>query len=482
MKIFFHSLRWRLQAWHGLLLLLVVTGSTVPAYRLAHDTQMQRIDKELDHLERGIFRSIADVVQSDPPEPAAESETQPKRLFFGPSDFVQRLTSQPFQLPESVLAPFQGTGPGHAYFSVGDRNDKVIIQSANAPADLVFLPLPTTDLVEDSRSIGNRRENLRSSVHGLKIVVGRDITPELQELQGIAWLHLFIGLAVWLCGLLGGWWLSGRAIRPIRTISQTAARIAEGNLQERIDIREMDSELGELSQVLNLTFERLHAAFERQRQFTADASHELRTPITILLSETQRLLKRERTPEEYRDALETCGATAQRMRRLVESLLLLARQENQGAAAHHQSCDLSSVLKEAAEHLTPLARARGFRIETSLSPTLCRADAETIALLATNLIANALQHGGNVTVSCGLQGQQPVFSVQDDGPGIAEVDQPHVFERFYRADQARTGSSGHTGLGLAIAKAIVDNHGGTIALRSAPGKGACFEVRLPPVV
>ena len=479
MKTFFHSLRWRLQAWHGLLLLLVVTGSTAPAYRLARDNQMQRLDKELSQMERNLVRSMLDVVQSRPESAAPGVEPSP-RPMFAPADFIRRLVSQPVQLPETLLAQYRGTQPGYAYFSVRDRNDQIILQSKNAPADLVFLPLPPADLVEETRSIGSRRETLRSSVHGLKVVVGRDITPELHEMRSMAWLHLSIGLGVWLLGLLGGWWLSGRAIRPIRTISQTAARIAEGNLEERIDIREMDSELGELSQVLNQTFERLHAAFERQRQFTADASHELRTPITILLSETHRLLKRERTPEEYREALETCEATAQRMRRLVESLLLLARQENPPAAVSaHASCDLSSVLKEAADHLAPLAREKGFRIETALTPSPCRADAETLSLLATNLIANALQHGGNVMLSCSLEGEQAVFSVEDDGPGIAAADQPHVFERFYRADQARTGSSGHSGLGLAIAKAIVDNHGGTLTLRSLPGKGTCFQVRLP---
>lgn len=479
MKTFFHSLRWRLQAWHGLLLLVVVAGSTAPTYRLARDNQMQRLDKELSQMERNLVRSLLDLVQSSLPS-SPVSEEPPPRQFFGPADFVRRLVSQPIQLPESILVQFRGTQPGYAYFSVRDRNDQIILQSENAPTDLVFLPLPAVDLVEETRSVGTRRETLRSSVHGLKIVVGRDITPELHEMQGMAWLHLAIGLGVWFFGLLGGWWLSGRAIRPIRTISQTAARIAEGNLEERIEIREMDTELGELSQVLNQTFERLHAAFERQRQFTADASHELRTPITILLSETHRLLKRERTPEEYREALETCAATAQRMRRLVESLLLLARQENPPATAtQHSLCDLSSVLKETANQLAPLARERSFRIHTSLMPTPCRADAETLFLLATNLIANALQHGGNVKLTCAPQGQQAVFSVEDDGPGIAEADQPHVFERFYRADQARTGSSDHSGLGLAIAKAIVVSHGGTLTLRSSPGKGACFEIRLP---
>lgn len=475
-KTLFQSLRWRLQAWHGLLLLLVVTASVGPAYHFALENQTQRIDRELGRMERGLIRSLMDVMQGIP-----NPELRGDRPFMPFPEFVQKLSAQPVQPPDNIASQFEGTEPGFAYYSIRDRDEKIILQSANAPSDLKFLPLPTTDVVEEPRSIDNRRENLRSTMHGLKIVVGRDITPELQEMRTMAWLHLLIGLGVWMLGLIGGWWLSGRAIRPIQAISKTASGIAEGNLEERIDITETDSELGQLSQVLNGTFDRLQGAFERQRQFTADASHELRTPITILLSETQRILKRERTPEEYREALQTCGETAQRMRRLVEALLLLARQDNQASKARFQTCDLAIILKDVVDHLQPLAKERRLRLESSLAAAPCHGDPESIAILATNLITNALQHGGNVSLYCSLQGQEAVFTVRDDGKGIAEADLPHIFERFYRADQARTGNSGHTGLGLAIAKAIVDNHGGSIEAVSRAGQGACFEVRLPTV-
>jgi two-component system OmpR family sensor kinase len=478
MRSLFHSLRWRLQAWHGLLLLLVVAGSTVPAYRLALDNQTQRIDKELNQIERHLFRSMLDVIQSRH-DASGEVLAPTKKLFFDPADFVKRLTAEPLILPESALQPFQGKEPGYSYFSVLDGNDKVIAQSENAPSDINFLPLPEDEPKEETRSAGSRRELARSTPHGLKMVIGRDISPELHDMQGIAWLHLFIGLGVWAFGLLGGWWLSGRAIRPIQTISQTAARIAEGNLEERIDVTAMDKELGELSQVLNQTFERLHAAFERQRQFTADASHELRTPITILLSETQRLLKRERTAEEYREALETCGVTAQRMRKLVEALLMLARQENHKDQEHYEPCDLAVILQDAAQHLSPLAQDKGRQITADLLKAPCQGDAAALTILVTNLISNALQHGGNVALRSGLRDGKAYFLVSDDGLGIASADLPHIFERFYRADQARTGSSGHSGLGLAIAKAIVDNHGASIQVTSPPGQGACFEVEFP---
>ncbi|TDU81104.1 heavy metal sensor kinase [Prosthecobacter fusiformis] len=478
MKTLFQSLRWRLQAWHGLLLLLVVTASVGPAYHFALENQNQRIDRELSRLERTLIRSLMDAVQGIPVD-TVNSAAKLDRPFLSFAEFVQKLTTKPVKLPDVMASQFHGKEPGYAYFSIRDKDGKIILQSDNAPSDMRFLPIPENDVVEEARGVDSRRENLRSTVHGLKIVVGRDITPELHEMQGMAWLHLAVGLGVWLFGLIGGWWLSGRAIRPIESISKTASRIAEGNLEERIDITETASELGQLSQVLNRTFERLHAAFERQRQFTADASHELRTPITILLSETQRILKRERTPEEYRDALQTCGETAQRMRRLVEALLLLARQENHETQARYQSCDLAVILQEVIGHLQPLAQERGLRLESRLSPTPCKCDAESISILLSNLVTNALQYGGHVTVECSSQNQQAVFTVRDDGPGIAAADLPHIFERFYRADQARTGSSGHTGLGLAIAKAIVENHGGSIQVTSSPGQGACFEVSLP---
>lgn len=476
----FQSLRWKLQAWHGLLLLLVVIASTFPAFHLASEIQLQRIDRELMVQERTLVRAMMDAAQGIEPELPG---TPPKvdRPFIVPSEFIQRLRSQSVKLPVSVSGQFHGKEAGYAYFSVRDRDDKIILQSENAPSDLKLLPIPSTEMVEKNQSQGTRREFLRSSIHGLKIGIGRDITPENQEMRGLMWIHILVGLSVWLFGLMGGWWLSGRAIRPIQTIGETASRIAEGNLQERIDVTEMDSELSQLSHVLNETFERLHAAFERQRQFTADASHELRTPITILLSETQRILKRERTSEEYREAIETCGATAQRMRRLVEALLLLARQDNHETHFNHEPCDLATIAQDAVDHLAGLADERDLRLEAHLSPAVCFGDSGALTILVTNLITNALDHGGNIKVTTLIQHNQAVLTVSDDGPGIAASDLPHIFERFYRADQARTGSSGHTGLGLAIVKAIVDNNQGSIHVTSDPATGASFEVRFPTV-
>lgn len=472
----FHSIRWRLQLWHGVILLLAVVAVCATVYRLAWDNQLRRIDTDIIQKERALFHAVVQTgkgLHSDAKDPRPLSQ----------AEIIKLLRSREFTLPPAVAALFRGREPGYAYFSYRDRDGSVLLQSENAPAGLRFLPSPSTGFAEEIRTVDYRRERVRSSSQGLRSVVGRDITPEREEMRGFGWSLTAAGFGVWSLGLLGGWWLAGRAIRPIETISRTASRIAEGNLQERIDTSGTASELDQLSRVLNQTFERLHAAFERQKQFTADAAHELRTPITIILSETQRILKRERSSEEYREAIQTCAQTADRMRRLVEGLLLLARQESAGAGILREECDIADILRDVVAHLGPLAAEKNIHLHSDLQPARCRADAASLGIVATNLVANAIQHrrsGGNVYVSCEVEDRHVVFAVHDDGPGIAEEDLPHIFERFYRADKARTAQgSGHTGLGLAIVQSIVDAHGGTVLAKSSPGKGARFEVALP---
>ena len=472
MSTFLHSIRWRVQVWHGTILLGAVLAFCLTAYRLAWDTQLRRIDTALIQNEHQLMRGLMEAGRppAGPPEP------------FSPEQLVARLRQGTASLPAGVAELFHGREPGYAYFSLFGPDASVLLRSENAPAGLRPLPYPVKDFDEALRTVGQRREMLRSSAQGLGSLVGCDITPELEGMRRFAWSLGAAGLGVWLLGLLGGWWLAGRAIQPIAAISHTATRIAAGNLDERIGTTGSDSELDQLGRVLNETFDRLHAVFEQQKQFTADASHELRTPVTILLTETQRILKRERTPAEYREAVQTCHDTAERMRRLIEALLLLSRQEAAGAQAPREACDLAAIVGETLAQLGPLAAGRNIRLHADLRAAPCVADAAALAILTSNLLANAIQHhhdGGSVEVTCAAGGRGVIFSVRDDGPGIPAGDQPHIFRRFYRVDKVRTGSTGHTGLGLAIAKAIVDNHGGTIRVESRPGEGACFTVELP---
>ena len=471
MSAVFHSLRWRLQLWHGAILLLAIVAFCLTAYRLAWNNQLRHIDKSIGRSEWSMFASLMDACH---PEGTPRSAMTPDRV-------AERLRTSTVALPADTAARFSGTEPGYLYFAIYDRDTRPLLRSENLPADAT-VPRGNKEPGEHYHLIGSRRETMHGGPGGLVIVSGRDITPELDGLHRLGWSLAAAGLAVWSLGLLGGWWLAGRAIKPIAAISHTATRIAAGNLTERIETPTTDSELDQLSRVLNATFERLHASFEQQKQFTADASHELRTPITILLSETQRILKRERTPAEYADAIRTCHDTAARMRRLVEALLLLARQDAAGASAPRETCNLAAVLRETVEQLAPLAKDLSVELHTDLPPAPCRADPASLAILATNLVANAIQHnraGGHVHVSCTAAPHDAAFTVRDDGPGIPAEDLPHIFRRFYRVDKARAGAAGHTGLGLAIAKAIADNHGAAISVESPAGQGARFTVTLP---
>jgi heavy metal sensor kinase len=312
--------------------------------------------------------------------------------------------------------------------------------------------------------------------------VGRDVRDELAAMRRFGGLLAAAGGAVFVLGLAGGWWVTRRALRPIASISATAARISTGDLAQRIPVGADGSELDDLARVLNDTFARLQAAFARQAQFTADASHELRTPVSVVLTQTQAALARDRSAADYRESLVACQNAAQRMRRLIESLLTLARLDSGEAAATRLPCDLDRVAADAVELLRPLAEREGLTLETDFSPARSHGDPDQLGQVVANLLGNAVHHnhaGGRVMVRVTSEADAAVLSVTDTGEGIAPEDLPHVFERFYRADKARSHAAGRTGLGLAIVKAIVEAHGGTVRATSVPGQGSTFTVRLP---
>lgn len=325
---------------------------------------------------------------------------------------------------------------------------------------------------------GGKTDTGRRSRNSL---IGRDISLDVISMKRLALSLLLCGLGIIAVGFLGGWWYVGGALEPINVISRIATRIADGNLKERIEAERGNNELQQLISILNRMFDRLEAAFDRQKQFTADASHELRTPITILLSETQRILKRERSSAEYRASAEKCQKTAERMRSLIAQLLVLARRESMVPTAGER-IDISIPLSAVVNSLEVLAAENAVDITADLGELFCQIDAQDISLVASNLIGNAIMHnrrGGRVRVRTFVHSDYRGFEVSDNGPGIDTAQLPHIFERFYRGDKSRSSVGGHSGLGLAITKAVVESNGGTITVRSAVEKGSTFTVVLP---
>lgn len=497
----FRSIRWRLQIWYGLILMVVLAGFGFTSFQLERGRQFRRLDEELQRRVGG----LANVIRQPPGRergagerplgrPPLRENLPPLDHPFGegPPESMPRPPGD-FRLPPQIAGLFDDSDTNAFYYVVWTRDGSELAHSANLPAPMPR-PLGLPSLSERPPGPNSRPEPRPPRMRGVLrevfiitppgeiILAGRSTAPELGELRLAAWRLVAVGGGVLLFGLAGGWWIATRAIRPIADISATATKIAAGDLSQRISAADTENELGRLASVLNSTFARLEAAFDQQARFTADAAHELRTPVSVMLTQTQSTLTRERDASEYRETVEACQRAAQRMRRLTESLLELARLDAGQETMKRVHFDLANTARECVELIRPLADERGIIIRCELAALKCEGDSERLAQVITNLLGNAVQYNkdyGEVRVAAEYHDGTALLKITDTGHGIPAEDLPRVFERFFRADKARTGSSGHSGLGLAISKAIVEAHGGTIEVSSQPEVGTTFTVRLP---
>jgi heavy metal sensor kinase len=502
----FNSIRWRLQVWHGLILVTVLMGFGFTAYHVARDNQLRRIDQDLEQHLLPMVRPQSPMHPPDhgpgfglgaspggppPGEPRGGGHGNSPDFCLAIKDAIQRA---------SVLDANQ---TNTFYYVLWNEDGTMLARSPSAPSDVSmprYRPLVQASDAQvrgmlgepghprpgpmraTLRTRGESRELFRCLPHGECLLVGRSMAPDLAAMHRLALWLVAAGTAVLVVGLAGGWWLASRAIRPIEDISATAVKIAAGDLSQRINASDTESELGRLAGVLNSTFARLEAAFAHQVRFTSDASHELRTPISVILSQTQTSLSRERTAPEYRETLEACQRAAQRMRKLAESLLELARLDAGQQHMKREPFDLARVAGDCVEMVRPLAGERGIDIHCDLPIVECLGDPERVGQIVTNLLSNAIHFNhekGQVRVSIRAENGAAFLTVADTGTGIPEQDIPHIFERFYRVDKSRSRIQGRTGLGLAICKAIADAHGGSIQVSSQPGEGSAFTVKLP---
>jgi signal transduction histidine kinase len=490
----FKSIRWRLQIWYGLLLLAVLAGFGFTAYQLQRGKQFQRTDEELQRRLAELGNALR--VNAPPrerglpprgpgrarPGPDAQSDDGPpfERRGERPPDPELRPLRE-FHLPPRQSALFDETDTNGFYYVIWARDGAVISESTNAPANIPIparAPAPRHGLPQSRAAF---RECYQIMPPGEILLAGRFIGSDLDELRRGALRLAGAGGLILVIGLAGGWWLAARAIHPINDISAAAVKIAAGDLSQRINLTDTENELGRLGTVLNSTFDRLGAALEEQKRFTADAAHELRTPVSVVLTQTQTALNRERTTAEYRDTVESCQRAAQRMRRLIESLLELARLDAGQEEMKRERLKLNLAVLDCAKLVQPLADERRIKIVCDVpQPLECVGDGERIAQVITNLLTNAVNYNkenGEVRITGESKNGTAIVKVRDTGPGIAPEDLPHIFKRFYRAEKSRT--AGRTGLGLSISKAIIDAHGGTLEVESEVGKGTTFTIRLP---
>jgi heavy metal sensor kinase len=455
------SIRLRLTLWYVLLLAIILAAFSAGVYL----TLRQNLYDSLDDSIRDRCNVLLGIVQYEGGRPT----------------LAGRISAEDPNQGESLIRVFDSSGQITFDNSAAAGNvpvDRRAVESALAGE--------TT-----SRGVSAGAESFRvrtvpierdSRVSGV-LEVGQsqdDVSDTLQTLLLILGVAYPVTLVV---ASLGGVFLAGRALAPIDRLTRLARRISAEDLGQRLDLPLPDDEVGRLARTFDEMIARLDEAFRRQRQFTADASHELRTPMTVIKGQIEVALQRERDPQAYRQVLQAVNEEVDRMIRLVGSLLTLARADAGQIPITLEPVSLPDVVSAAIEQVQPLASRRGIDLQLSSSrPVTLRADDDLILQLLLNLLDNAIKYtaaGGQVTVGWNANGREVELWVRDTGSGIAREHLTRLFERFYRVDKARSRAEGGSGLGLAISRWIAEAHGGSISVESDLGRGSTFTVRLP---
>lgn len=289
----------------------------------------------------------------------------------------------------------------------------------------------------------------------------------------------FLLVAAW-----GGHWMSRSALAPVDEMTKAARSIGANDLSRRLSVPNSRDELARLAGTLNEMLERLECAFQRVTRFTADASHELRSPVTVMRTSAELALRKTRSEDEYREALTQILHEAEKVSQLIEQLLTLARADSGSSALPMNSTDLGEMLHNACSHAGHLASTKGVTLSERLPERSIQVHGDPASLerLFLILLDNAVKYtpaGGRIDVQLSTDNGSAVAEVRDSGIGIQPEDIPHIFDRFYRADRVRSRESGGAGLGLAIGRWIAEAHGGEIRIQSEFSKGSTFQVRLP---
>jgi heavy metal sensor kinase len=393
------------------------------------------------------------------------------------------------KLQEEVSEAYAIEHPGD-YLQVTAENNELIYRSAFLQSHALATELPRQDGRAkfsnrrfDARTFRFAAQILQANGHSYTVEMGVPTDDVVETLSTFRdYLLLFAPLLL-LVAATGGYWLSRRALSPVDALVRTARDISGANLGSRLQKIDTGDELQRLSDTLNEMLERIEAAFLRVTQFTADASHELRTPMALIRTEAELALRRSRGISEYEEALRHILLEAERTTTLIEQMLSLARADSGRETLHMQPVDLSDTLRGVVEVWRQVATIRNLEFTADIESTdlFVMGDEAALRRVADIFLDNAFKYTpspGSVHLSLERKTQSAVIVVRDSGVGIAEDDHRKIFERFYRTDKARSREQGGAGLGLTIANWIVIQHGGSIELNSRPGEGATFRIAL----
>jgi len=462
------SIRWRLTLWYGLVLAIVLTVFGGAVYVAMRHELLARTDVAL----AGELDEIAEDVQ------AARDWT---RL----SEQLKR------RFARHEVYEFQVSRVGGETFFQSDRLKPRRFSVPAVPGSLRHLDfesvaLGTANVALDSLGHLRLMSGLVSGPDGPVVVQAATSLASIdQELAELLTVLLLSGPLALVCALAGGYMLARKALAPVDRIVHTADQITATRLDRRIDVTKTDDELGRLARTLNGMIARLERSFEEVRRFTADAAHELRTPIAVLRNEAEVTLRMPREPDQYRRVLEDQLEELERLSRLAERLLFLCREDAGLVPMSRELVGLDALVEDVVEHMRVVAGERGVSLEADrIAPCRVKGDEDQLRRLLFNLLDNAIKFTpakGTVAIETACVDNNVRVVVTDSGIGIAPEHLPHVFKRFYRVDPARGRDVGGTGLGLAIARSIAEAHEGSIEMQSTVGEGSSVILTLPAV-
>jgi heavy metal sensor kinase len=465
----FRNIRFKLTIWYIVILGIILTSFSTFLYLTLSRSLYRGIDVKI--------KSIAEVIGSSSTNPYSQySFSSIDRMMkdsFGlkpVTKFIQVLDEsgrigkksdnlQNLQLPISIRA-LRNASQGKITFETTNALGKY-------PLRMVTVP------VIHRRSLVN-------------IVQVATSLEEVEEFLQTLWLILWITVpSALVIASLGGLFLANKALKPVDEITKTARRITSTSLNQRITLKRTNDEIGRLAETFNDMISRLGESFKQIRQFTADASHELRTPLTILKGETEVGLRKMRGPGEYRKILNSNLEEVNHMSQIVDNLLFLSKADMGKIHLEMQRINLTKLVSEVHAQTKAMATTKGINFSVSNA-----VDAEVIGdrlrlrELLLNLVDNAVKYtpeGGEMKITLERDDGRAKLRITDNGIGIALQVQPHIFDRFFRVDKARSREAGGSGLGLSICKWIVEAHGGEISVESEIGRGSTFTVILPLV-
>lgn len=474
-----NSIAGRLVIWVIVTTSVALGGFEVFLYQRQRDASLAMIDEAL-HSRAELFASLLEIFPDG-------------SVHFEPAEHQERYPT---------LYDYQGAGH---YYQIFDDAGRVLARSRSLggwafdiPYGRLYEPYHGTLVAPDGDRVRVHARRVTVSPSGRKDVVrvfivstGSSLRDVERFLALLRTTMLYSAPFIILLSAVGGYLIARASLRPLKRLSDEIGQIGEQTLDRRVRDDRVAAELRDVAAAFNAMLGRIHTVFMQQRRFISDASHELRTPVTVIKSYCEVPLRRDRTVEEYKRRLRTILHHTETMSTLIDNLLTLSRLEHRSLPLTKDRVDLNHLVEATVALLTPLATRKDLVLRCHPAPEAVAAwgDETGLTEVVTNLVENAIKYtgeGGSLSVRVSSDASDAVVTVKDTGVGIPADALPHLFDRFYRVDQARTAQAGPDegrragfGLGLSIVKELVDAHHGRITVTSEVGKGSVFTVRLP---